>query len=194
MKVHNLEQGTPEWFEIRKGKMTASNAQAIGNNGKGLETYIYTLMSEYYSQAETEHYSNSDTERGNRLEDYARQIYELENDLVVDQVGFIEIDEYVGCSPDGLIGKDGLLEIKCLNDVKHYKLTVKGEKDIESQYLWQVQMQLLLTNRKWCDLVYYNPNFKESMIVFKVKADKVKQDKLKEGIKAGVEMIKSLKK
>lgn len=190
-KTHNLEQGTQEWYEVRKAKLTASRAQAIGNNGKGLETYVFELMADYYSQAEKEQFTSKDTERGNELEEYAREMYELEQGVSVEQVGFIESDKHVGCSPDGLVGKDGLLEIKCLNDVKHYKLLVKGEKEIDSQYLWQVQMQLLITGRKWCDLMFYNPNFKESTKIFRIEPDKTKQAKLEVGILAGVEMIKS---
>lgn len=189
-KTHNFEQGTPEWFEVRKAKLTASHAQAIGNNGKGLETYVFELMADYYSQAEKEQFTSKDTERGNELEKYAREMYELEQGVKVEQVGFIESDEHVGCSPDGLVEKDGLLEIKCLNDVKHYKLLVKGEKEIESQYEWQVQMQLFITGRKWCDLMFYNPNFKESTKIFRIEPDKTKRAKLEVGILSGVEMIK----
>ena len=67
MKIYNVEQGTPEWLELRKGKMTASHACEIGNCGKGLDTYILTLMSEYYSSGEREYYTNSDMERGNEF-------------------------------------------------------------------------------------------------------------------------------
>lgn len=86
MKTHNFEQGTPEWFAIRKNKMTASNAQAIGNNGKGLETYITELMAESYSNAEKEQFTSKDTERGNELEPLARDMYELMTGTTVEQV------------------------------------------------------------------------------------------------------------
>ena len=103
MLIHNLEQGTPEWFALRKGKMTASHAQAIGNDGKGLDTYIFKIMAEEYSSGEVVHFSNSHTDRGNELEAVARSLYEMENDVIVEQVGFIEHDNYVGCSPDGIM-------------------------------------------------------------------------------------------
>jgi len=190
MKIIQCEQGTPEWFEARKIHLTASNAQAIGNNGKGLETYVTEMMAEYYSSAQKESYSSSDTERGKELEPIARQMYELEKGVEIEQVGFIEQDEYVGCSPDGLIGKDGGLEIKCLNDVNHYCLIRDGETGIDSKYIWQVQMNLLITGRKWWDIAFYSPNFEKSMLVFRIKPDKEKQDKLKEGLLKGKEMIK----
>lgn len=75
--------------------MTASHATAIGNNGKGLETYILEMMAESYSSGEKERYSNEHTERGNELEGQARSIYELENMVTVDQVSFIEYNQYI---------------------------------------------------------------------------------------------------
>lgn len=190
MKYHNFEQGTPEWFEMRKLKMTASHAQAIGNQGKGLETYVYELLADFYSQAEKEHYSNKDTERGVELEPLAREVYELENNVIVNQVGFIEVEgEYTGCSPDGLINEDGGLEIKCVNDVSHYKMIVNGEKEIDTKYLWQVQMNLLITERKWWDLCFYNPNFKKSLIKYRIQRDEEKIIAIREGLQKGKELI-----
>ena len=78
MKIYkDINQGSPEWFEIRVGKVTASHAQAIGNNGKGLDTYLLEVVSEMFSSSEKEHYSNEHTERGNELEPIARSMYEL---------------------------------------------------------------------------------------------------------------------
>ena len=74
MKLYNIQQQTPEWFALRKGKMTASHAQEIGNNGKGLETYIYKVMSDYFSEVPQEQYTNPDLERGIELEEQARNI------------------------------------------------------------------------------------------------------------------------
>lgn len=193
MKIHNMEQKSEEWFAIRKGKMTASHAQAIATNGKGLDTYILEMMSEYYSSGEKEYYSNKDTERGNELEPIAREWYEMKTDNKVEEVGFIEFDEYAGCSPDGLIGDDGLVEIKCPNDNNYFKVLLNGEKAIESKYVWQVQMQMLLMGRKWCDLVYYNPNFKESIKIFRIELDDAKTTKLSEGLRAGREKIIAIK-
>jgi putative phage-type endonuclease len=192
MKIHNIEQGTPEWFEVRKLKMTASNAQAIGNNGKGLEAYIYQLLAESLSSAPKESYTNEHIERGKELEAQARSLYELENDVVIEEVGFIELSEYVGCSPDGLIGKEGGIEIKCVNDVKHLKTLLNGTKEIDSAYIWQIQMSLLITNRKWWDYVQYNPNFESSLFIYKIVPDETMQEKLKAGLKFGEARIKEL--
>lgn len=193
MKKHNLEQGSPEWFAVRKGKMTASHATAIGNCGKGLDTYIIEIMSEMYSSGENEQFGNKHTERGNELEPIARQVYEFENDIEVEQVGFIEHNEFVGCSPDGLVGEDGGLEIKCADDKKYFRHLIFGENEVDSDYLWQVQMNLKITGRKWWDLAYYNPNFKKSMTVYRIYPDMEKFAKLEAGFKKGEELIKNIK-
>lgn len=191
--INNIEQGTPEWFAIRKGKMSASHAQAIGNSGRGLETYIYELMAEYYSSEEKEQFSNEHTERGNKLESTARGIYELENGVEIKQVGFVEHNDYVGCSPDGLVSEDGLVEIKCPNDTEYLKYLLFGEKQIDTKYIWQCQMQMLITERKWNDLIIYNPNFKKSILVFRQTPDREKFEALEIGFKMGQEKILEIK-
>ncbi len=191
MKIHNIEQTSPEWFKVRELKLTASNAQAIANNGKGLETLVTELMAEHYSSASKEQFTNSNLDRGNELEPVAREMYELEHGVEIEQVGFIEDSEHVGCSPDGLVGKEGMVEIKCVNDVGHYRLIRDGEKEVDTKYIWQAQMQLLITKRKWNDLVFYNPNFSKSMLVFRILPDKEKQKQLQIGILKGISLIKS---
>lgn len=193
MKLYILEQGTPEWFEIRKGKMTASHATAIGNNGKGLETYCKEIIRKELSSNE-ENYSNKDTERGNELEPIARQLYEMETGNSVQTVGFIEHDKDIGCSPDGLIGKDGGLEIKCPDDKSFFEYILDKENAISSDYIWQIQMNLLITNRQWWDLVIYNPNFKNSMFIFKITPDKEKFKALEKGFKVGKKLLKEIRK
>lgn len=192
MKIHNVEQGSPEWHALRKGRMTGSHAQEIANNGKGLDTYILTLMAKYYSSGEEETYSNPHMDRGNELESQARAMFELEYNEAVEQVGFIEIDEHVGCSPDGLIGEDGGIEIKCHDDKKHFELAVGGS--IDSKYLWQIQMNMYCTNRKWWYYVAYNPNFTKSLIVHKIEANTPigKHEKPFESLAKGLERGKKL--
>lgn len=194
MQIHkDIIQGTPEWHAIRKGKMTASHAQEIGNNGKGLETYIFQILAAEYSSGEVEFYSNKNMERGTELEDAARSMYELETGATVDQVGFILHNDFVGCSPDGLIGNDGGIEIKCHDDVSHFKMLVNGSKEIDSKYLWQIQMNLLITGRQWWDYVAYNPNFKQSLIITRVLPDREKHNALLNGFVAGEIRMKSIK-
>lgn len=181
-------QGSPEWFEVRKGKMTASHGTAIAANGKGLVTYCREIVIAMIS--EPEHYVNKDMERGNEYEPIARQAYEFENNVTVQQVGFIEHNEYSGCSPDGLIGTDGGLEIKARNDKIHFGLLIGDAVDSGTQ--WQIQMNLLFTGRKWWDFCSYNPHFKMSLFQKRFYPDPIKQQKLKLGLVSGEKMIKEL--
>lgn len=192
MIIHNFEQGTPEWFKVRKGKMTASHATAIGNCGKGLDTYITELMAEFYSSGEKINFSNEDIERGHELEEQARSIYELNNDCKVEQVGFIEHNKFIGCSPDGLIGEDGGIEIKCLNDKNYFLHLIDEKQEIDSGHYWQVQMNLLITGRKWWDYVIYNPNYKNSIIVKRIYSDQIKFTALEAGFDVGIGKIRQI--
>lgn len=193
MKIHNnIIQGTDEWFKIREGKMTASHATAIGNAGKGLETYCKEIVRKEISTNE-ESWSNKDTERGNELEPIARQIYEMETGDEINEVGFVEYDESVGCSPDGLIGEDGGIEIKCPDDKAYFEYILDKEKAISSDYHWQIQMNLLITGRKYWKMVVYNPNFKKSMFIFTIEPDKEKFEALLKGFEVGRKLLKELR-
>lgn len=192
MKIHKIKQLSEEWFDLHSSRMTASNAQAIQANGKGLETYIYKLLSEKYSN-NREHYTNPDMERGIELEEQARMTYEIEHEKV-EEVGFIEHDDMVGCSPDGLIGEDGGLEIKCVNDVNFFKLIVNGEKAIDKKYYWQCQMSLYISKRKWWDLMFYNPNFDNNTIIFRQELNMSDKEKLIIGLEKGKRLLINLKK
>ena len=191
VKIHNMEQRSDEWFAIKKGKASASRAQAIGNGGKGLENYVIEIMAEYYSIAERENYINEHMQRGIELEPIAKQIYELEHDCEVREIGFAEYNEYIGCSPDGLVGKDGMIEIKCPCDRIYLGILINEK--IDSGYVWQCQMNMLILKRKWCDLIFYNPNFKKSMYIKRLKADKKTHEKLLKGFEKVEEEIKKIK-
>ena len=192
MKIHKIKQLSPEWFEIRKGKMTASHAQAIGNGKTGLDSYVLQVMSDYFEITPEEKYTNAQMERGIELECQARGIYEMTNKVKVEEVGFIERDEYSGCSPDGLIGEDGGLEIKCHNNLKHFKLLLN--KKIETGYIWQIQMNLFITGREWWDYMAYNPNFKESVFIERITPDLKMFEMLEKGIDIGKIKIDEIKK
>lgn len=188
---YDIEQRTDEWFAIRQGKMSASNAGIIATNGKGLETYIYSLMAEFYSNGEKEHYTNADMERGILLEPEARIEFQFYTGLTVKEVGFVELNEYVGVSPDGLIGDDGLIEIKCPKDDIYFRLLLND--NIKSDYLWQMQMQMLVTNRKFCYFVSYNPNFEQTLYIKKINRDEEMIAKLQKGLDDGTKLIKEIK-
>ena len=191
MKIHNFEQRTDEWYAIRKGKMTASNAETIIANGKGLETYIYNLMAEYYSSAEKENYINADMQRGIDLEPEAKIEFQFYTGLDIKEVGCVELNEYILASPDGLIGDDGLIEIKCPNDSIYFKLLLSN--NIKPEYIAQMQMQMYVTDRQYCYFVSYNPNFEKSLYIKKINRDEEMINKLKKGLERGTQLIKEIK-
>jgi putative phage-type endonuclease len=197
MEQHNVEQKSAEWFALRlEYPLTASEAQAIGNQGKGLETLCWEKVAEKHSSGAKDQYTNKDLERGVELEPQARDIYELETGRKVTVVGFItnkNISKVGGASPDGLVDDDGLLEIKCFNDVKHFKCICEGKSfTIESQYIWQMQMQMLIAGRKWCDFVAYNPNYEKALLIQRVHEDIAIQNKIREGLAIGEKIISDI--
>jgi putative phage-type endonuclease len=193
-KQHNVEQGSEEWFALRlEYPLTASEAQAIGNNGKGLETLVWEKLAQKYSQAPRDNYTNKDLERGKELEPIAREMYELETNNKVEQIGFVtneKVSKVGGASPDGMI-ENGLVEIKCFEDKKHFQMIVNGL-EVEPQYMWQMQMQMLFTETEFVDFVAYNPNYTKSLLIKRVVADKEMQDKITKGLEIGEKLLKEI--
>lgn len=191
MKLHNdLEQGSEEWLKIRLGKFTASQAQAISAKGKGLETLIFEKVAEILTGKQKFQYVTNDMERGNELESMARDSYEIETGRLVKQVGFVELDEHTGCSPDGLVDEDGLVEIKCPNDAIFVRYL--HDKKIDPAYVWQMQMQMLVTGREWVDFVVFNPNLPKMTSVVRVDLDEVATAKITAGLAFGIQQLKSV--
>jgi len=164
MNTEELEQGSDEWHKARLGKPTASAASKLitstGARSKQLEAYAYKLAGERYSGRSLDEWEgNKYTDRGTELEPEARAAYEIKYNVDVIEKGFMtdKSDSY-GMSPDGLIGEDGLLEIKCL-PVGHIPaiLYYNKHKKPPSDRIAQVQFQLLVSGRKWCDLWFYQP-------------------------------------
>jgi hypothetical protein len=159
MIVHNVIQGIPEWDALRRGKFTCSTFGDLfmKETTKGFQEAINKVVFERISGESPESYSNDFMKRGTELEPIARQSYELETFNKVLQVGFIEMDEWVGGSPDGFIGEDGILEIKCpkWNTLIGYILDDVIPKD----YMYQMQGNLFVSERKWCDFYVFHPKF-----------------------------------
>lgn len=191
MKIYNFEQWSEERFKIRELKLTASNATAIGNCGKWLETYVVSIVSDYYNNWEKEVIYSKDIDRGNELEPIARDMYELTTWNIVKEVWFVEYNEYVWCSPDWLVWDDWGIEIKSLNNEKHFGL-LSWTRKIDSWHIRQIQMNLLITGRKRWDFISYNPNYKQTLYIERIKPDKKKFDKLLEWFKVWEQMIKDV--
>ena len=193
MIIHKeMEQCSEEWFAIRDLKFTASHASTIACNGKGLVTYAKRLFEEHTLE-NRKSFSTLDTERGNEQEPTARNLYCLLFEWV-DEVGFIERDKNSGCSPDGLVGKRGGLEIKCPNDDNFQKM-LDGKKP-DKKYVDQCQMCLMITGREWWDLMFFNNSdkFEKSHIVIRIFPDYAIYEKLIIGIESGRKQLEELKK
>lgn len=174
MIVHDVIQGSEAWHELRLGKFTGSTAASAfltkGKNadeiGEGLINLIYQKVAEtVLGESQDAFQGNAHTERGTALEPYAVAAYEDENYIDVVRVGFVEASKYIGCSPDGLIGNDGMIEVKCPSApeyVRYVDELVDGEltqASIPTKYVAQMQWQMWVSDRKWCDFVVYNPDF-----------------------------------
>jgi putative phage-type endonuclease len=190
MKVHNIEQGTQEWMEVRLGKLTASTAQAIATAGKGLETLCFEKVAERMTGKAKEQYTNADMERGNELEQLARSSYDLETGNIVKEVGFVEMNEVIGCSPDGFVDKDGLVEIKCPNDANFARYMFTGK--IEPKYQWQMMMQMVVCERNWVDYVVFNENFAKPTIIKRFEFDLKMEDKILAGLSKGTKLMEEI--
>lgn len=190
MQIYNdIVQGTDEWLNLRLGKFGSTDAQAVSANGKGLDTLIYKKVAEKLTGRFEDNYTNPDMERGKELEGLARSSYEMETGSIVKEVGYVELNDYVGGSPDGLVGEDGMIEIKCRRDSLYVKSAVS--RSIDTKYIWQMQHFLYITNRQWCDFVVFSENFPE-LIRIRVERDEAAINKIKIGLKSGIAKIESM--
>lgn len=165
MKIINCEQRSEEWFAVRCGVPTASEFDKIittsGAPSKQRQKYMYQLVGQKLGAEPEEKYTNSAMQRGVELESSAREMYSRDVAPVV-ECGFCLADESYGCSPDGLVGEDGLIEIKCPILSTHVDYLIKQELPIE--YFQQVQGQLLVTGRKYNDFISYYPGLKPLVV------------------------------
>ena len=156
LEIINCEQGSPEWLKARMGIVTASEFKSVMAKGEGKTRakYMRTLAGEAYRGKSFERYTNDHMERGHAEEDEARNLYEFMTDNVVQRIGFMKRGR-VGYSPDGLIGDDGLLEIKTKLDDLHIECLESDA--LPSQHKQQCQGGLWVSGRQWLDFVSYCP-------------------------------------
>lgn len=157
--IHNFEQRSPEWYAIRLGKFTGSDFHTFLGKSATKDRLILEKASEHITGKPTneDNFISTDMQRGIDNEDYARQLYEAETFNKVEQIGFAELDEFTGCSPDGLVGDDGIIEIKCPKQSVFIDQVIKNK--IKPEYETQIQFNLMVLDRKWCDYIAYNINF-----------------------------------
>jgi putative phage-type endonuclease len=183
-----MEQRSEEWFQARLGKVTASRvadvlAKIKSGESASRRNYKIQLVSERLTGEKQETYINQAMQDGIDREAFARDRY-VQQFGEVEEVGFIKHPTLeAGASPDGMVGEDGILEIKCPMGSTHTETLMT--QDVPSRYVPQIQFQLLVTGRKWCDFVSYNPMFPEHLQVFvkRVEADPVYQKELESEVK-----------
>jgi putative phage-type endonuclease len=182
---NDIEQGTKEWFEARAGIPTASMFSAVISKGRGSapsatrKTYMLKLLGERLTGELQESFTNEHLERGKLMEAEARTLYEFQSDNEVNEIGFVRNGD-VGCSPDGVIGEAGLLEIK--TKLPHLQLDALLKGEMPSEHKAQVQGQLMVTEREWCDFVSYWP--KLPLLLVRVERDEAYIKELAEKIEA----------
>ncbi len=171
MIVLNLEQGSDEWKAARLGKVTASRiadmlAKTKTGWGASRANYRAQLVAERLTGTPGDSYTNAAMEWGQKTEAEARQVYEFLTGATVGQVGAVlhpKISMALA-SPDGLVGDDGLVEIKCPITATHIDTLLEGA--IPSKYVLQMQFQMACTGRKWCDFVSFDPRMPGDMQMF----------------------------
>lgn len=175
MLVYNFEQGSPEWINIRLGKLTGSDFHTLMGNSQTKETILYKKAAERLTgvASDGDRFSSIHTERGHLLENDARLTYEIETGCTISQVGFVELNEFVGCSPDGLVtfldGRRGGIEIKCKDNHGFLKAVIKHW--IEPEHKTQMQFNMYVCDLEWMDYCLYNPNFSNPLNITRVLRD-----------------------
>lgn len=169
--IEMMDQGSDEWFAIRIGKVTASRvADILAKTKSGYSTsrdnYMAQLVCERLTNQKAESFTNAAMQHGTETEPLARAAYEALKDVLVDEVGFVPHPsiKMAGASPDGLVGDDGLLEIKCPNTATHIDTLLN--QSVPTKYFTQMQFQMACTGRKWCDFVSFDNRLPEELQLF----------------------------
>lgn len=195
MIQYKVEQNSDEWFALRRGKFTASTFKDLfmGENTQGYKDAIYKVAFERLTNTSPESFTNEYMQRGTELEPEARAWYEFEKNVEVIKAGFFEYNDWIGASPDGLVGDSGLIEIKCPKFSTMMDYLIK--KELPKTYFHQVHGQLLVTDRQWCDFIAYHPSLPKFVLRVEreKKIDDEILDKLFQAIKEVEQIITKLK-
>lgn len=172
-----MMQGTQEWFAARLGKVTASRIRDVVAKIKTGEAaarrdYRIQLVTERLTGQKEEGYTSPEMQWGTDNEPLARAAYEAETGNLVTEVGMIDHPtiDMTGASPDGLVGAEGMLEIKCPKTATHLQTLMEGS--APTQYIPQMQWQMACTGRQWVDFVSYDPRLPEQYQLFIVRVQR----------------------
>jgi putative phage-type endonuclease len=166
-----IVQGSPDWFAARCGKVTASRvADVVAKTktgwGASRANYAAELIAERLTKATAPSFTNAAMQWGTDMEPQARCAYAAHKGCDVFEIGFVDHPEIAmtGASPDGLVGTDGLVEIKCPNTATHLD-TLLGQ-TVPAKYVTQMQWQMACSDRQWGDFVSFDPRLPASMSLF----------------------------
>ena len=169
-----MEQRTSEWHQARLGKVTASRVSDVMAKPETatFANYQAQLIAERLSGLPTEGFTSGAMQWGVDQEPHARTAYELVSDHDVSLVGFVDHPDIKmsGASPDGLVGKEGLVEIKCPNTATHIRLLDTDR--IEPKYMRQMYWQMACTGASWCDFVSYDPRLSTHLNIKIIRVDR----------------------
>lgn len=172
-----MEQGSPEWLQARCGKVTASRvadviAHTKSGYGASRANYMAELIAEQLTETPTSSFSNAAMQWGTDTEPQARAAYEFFSDLSVVEIGIVDHPgiEMSAASPDGLIGDDGMIEIKCPNTSTHIDTLIKQK--VPKKHMTQMQWQMACADRQWCDFVSFDPRLPTGLQMFVVRIDR----------------------
>lgn len=175
--MSDIIQGSDEWRQLRLGRVTASRvadvvAKTKSGWGASRANYAAELIAERLTGETAERFTNAAMQWGTDHEPDARAAYEFFRDASVTEIGFVEHPSIsmTGASPDGLVGNDGLVEIKCPNTATH--LDTLLSQTVPTKYVTQMLWQMACTGRKWCDFVSFDPRLPESMSMFVKRVDR----------------------
>jgi len=156
--INDIDQSSDEWLDLRMGFVTASRFKDVMAKGAGKtrKSYMIEIASEIITGQREEKFNSSHMEWGTETEPQARAMYELETGHSVDEIAFAHFDDVkIGCSPDGLVGDDGLVEFKCPKTTTQIETYLSGK--MPTGHKAQVQGQLWVMDRQWCDFISFDP-------------------------------------
>ena len=170
-----IEQGSLEWKLQRVGRVTASRiadvvAKTKTGYGASRASYMAELAAERLTGQPYEQYVTADMKHGSATEPEARNFYSFMRDLPVEPAGFVTMGDNCGASPDGYVGDFGLVEVKCPKTSTHIA-TLLGA-PIDQAYVDQMQWQMLVTDRQWCDWCSYDPRLPPALRLFVKRVDR----------------------
>jgi exodeoxyribonuclease (lambda-induced) len=198
---HYLPQRSEAWHNLRLGKITGSSFYKLLGSKIIREKYLYDRASELITKAkaDSEEFSNIHIKRGIDYEHIAKTAYICRTFNHVKDVGLVQLGKYLACSPDGLIDKEGMIEIKVPDSHNFLKqkieITEQGHKAIPIEYYLQMQFNLYICNRQWCDYVLYNPKHAQvntGLFIYKVNLDLTIHNQITTVIEQAIDDLKNL--